>query len=196
MWDGLLQLEGLSEDVTPLRPSSRARAGSIDGVVRYGSVELAALHEAGHAAAAVLVGAPVVWIALDLWSAEPGGATRVRRPPDQTPLIALGGFAAELRLWREGRLQDSEGVPIAWDDLMGDIARSTQDDRIKYFGRDARGPDGRWPAAFDRGFIDAAQDLRARLDTDLMDRIASDLLRRGSLDGREFQRLRRPPSRS
>jgi len=61
------------------------------------------MHEAGHAAAGILVGARVV--EMELYLAAPAhGRVQIERNDSQQQTIALGGFAIERRLWEEGRL--------------------------------------------------------------------------------------------
>ena len=196
----LVQLEGLSN--APPLPAEPIDVGRLAGPIRYGALELACLHEAGHVAAAFAARARVLRADIDLGAGAPGGRTRALHTPEQRPTISLGGFAVELQLWRDGRLKWFDGSGLSEAEMRRGAARSAQDDRAMHFGGDMRLPDGRWPAAMDDRFFQAADELRARLDFGLVRRVARGLFTKLSLREREIALLAvtplfaagRPPS--
>ncbi|HEX7944340.1 MAG TPA: hypothetical protein VF495_06720, partial [Phenylobacterium sp.] len=125
----LAQLEGLS-DAPPL-PAEPIDLGRLARTIRYGTIELACLHEGGHVAAAFAARARVVRAEIDLNARPPGGRTRVRHASDQRQTISLGGFAVELQLWRAGRLRWFDGSWPSEADMRRGLARSSHDDRSK-----------------------------------------------------------------
>ena len=81
------------------------------------SPEYACFHEAGHAEAALRVGARV--LEMELYKEQPRsyGRTRVEKKQDsyieQSRCIALGGFAAEYILYRAGRIVNEDGTSMS-----------------------------------------------------------------------------------
>jgi len=187
----MMHLEGLANG--PPMPAEPIDVGRLAGPIRYGTIELACLHEAGHVAAAFAARARVLRAEIDPGSGPPGGRTRVALAPQQRSTIALGGFAVELQLWRDGRLKWFDGSWLSDADMRRGAARSAQDDRAMYFGGDLRTPDGRWPAHMDDTFFGAADELRAGLDLGLVQRAAGALLTKLSLREREIALLAATP---
>lgn len=185
----LVQLEGLSNPPPP-PPVDVSR---LAGPIPYGTIELACLHEAGHAAAAFAARARVLRMDITADSTAPGGRTRVKHRAEQRRTIALGGFAIELHLWRAGRLRWFDGSRPTEAEMRRGVARSAQDDRVIYFGGDMRTPDGRWPAAMDDAFFLAADDLRRSLDVGFVQRAAAALLVKLSLREGEIAMLAATP---
>lgn len=186
-----MQLEGLSDAPPP--PAEPIDPGRLAGTIRYGTIELACLHEGGHVAAAFAARARVVRAEVDLNARPPGGRTRVRHTPEQRQTISLGGFAVELQLWRAGRLRWFDGSWASEADMRRGVARSSHDDRVKYFGGDLRAPDERWPVHADDAFFRAADALRADLDFELVQRVAGGLFTQLRLNERELALLAATP---
>lgn len=187
----LMQLEGLSNAPPP--PPEPIDPSRLAGTIRYGTIELACLHEAGHVAAAFAARAHVVRAEIDLNARAPGGRTRVRHTMAQRQTISLGGFAVELQLWRTGRLRWFDGSWPSEADMRRGVGRSSHDDRVKYFGRDLRTPDDRWPAHADDAFFRAADALCAQIDFDLVQRVAGGLFTQLRLREREIALLAAAP---
>jgi len=168
-----------------LKPEPR----TIPRLIAYNTEELACLHEAGHAVAAVLAGAKVVEIELYPDEKRPYGRTRVDRNDFQRPKIAIGGFAVERRLWEDDRLVDTAGKLLSEKAMLDAASRNADDDRVSYFAGDYRKPDGYWPKEMDLEFMMAGRDLGQRLDMKLVERLAAALLNERKLDSARIEAL-------
>ena len=155
---------------------------SLTGPVHYKSPELVCLHEAGHAVAARLAGAAVVEMELYLAPTPVHGRTRIKRNENQRAKIALGGFAIERRLWEEGRLLWPNGRRPTEKEMLSESADNADIDRVSYFGKDYRMPDGHWPPDMDIEFMSKARDLGRVIDIALVERLAGVLLVEKQLD--------------
>jgi hypothetical protein len=143
---------------------------TIPKLVSHNTEALACLHEAGHAVAATLVTATVVDMELYPDDQRPYGRTRIDRNDFQRPMIAIGGFAVERRLWEDRRLVDAAGNLLTEKDMLTAAAGNADDDRISYFGGDYRKENGCWPREMDLKFMMAARDLGHRLNMQLIER--------------------------
>lgn len=150
--------------------------------VRYDSAEFACLHEAGHVAAALLVGARVAEVQLYIEAPRSYGRTRCERDDEQRRLIALGGFAIERRLWEMGRLLLPDGSTPNEQDMLDRSARNAADDRLSYFGGDYRGENRFWPREMDLDFMTRARNLGQRIDFELVEQLAAALFAEEFLD--------------
>lgn len=142
------------------------------------------MHEAGHAAAAKLVEASVVEIELYPDTVRPHGRCRIERTDQQRPVIALGGFAVERRLWEDKRLVDAKGELLLEPAMLQAAAINADEDRLSFFGADLRKPDGYWPREKDMLFMTSARDLGLMLDMKLVEKLATALLNHHKLDER------------
>lgn len=151
--------------------------------VVFDSQELACLHEAGHAEAALSAGAQVVEMELYRESPRSWGRTRTHRTEEQRQPIALGGFAVEYRLFRAGRLVKQSGEAPTEAEFISYSMDNAIDDRVAFFGKDSAGPDGLWPSDLDRKFMSYAIGYAERsMRFELVERIAHALLAAGKLD--------------
>jgi hypothetical protein len=155
----------------------------IQSRVMFGSVELVCLHEAGHAEVALAVGARVT--EMELYRAEPRnyGRTRVDRTELQRPHIALGGFAAEFRLYKAGRLIKQDGKPPTEKEFIDYAFDNAIEDKINFYDGNLADPDGSWPLKLDQKFMAyAIGRAENQMRFELVERIASALLASGRLD--------------
>ncbi|MBR0717868.1 M50 family metallopeptidase [Bradyrhizobium liaoningense] len=157
-------------------------------VIKYRSPELVCLHEAGHAITALMVGARVVGMELYLDDPPPHARTRCLRNDEQRPIIALGGFAVERRLWEDSRLLWEDDRRPTEKEMLDESARNAAIDRVSYFGADYS-LDGHWPVEMDLEFMMAAQKLGRRLNLEAVTRVASALLRKRRLDEVTIKKL-------
>lgn len=156
----------------------------------FDSPELACLHEAGHADAALGVGARVIEIVLYREESRSYGRTRADRTADQAQRIALGGFAAEYTLFRANRLLKQCGGVPSEKEFIAYAVGNAQDDRKSFFGGDFSGQDGQWPAELDKRFMALAiGHAEGHMRFDLVERIADALLSAGRLDEAGVQGL-------
>ncbi|MEP6966821.1 MAG: hypothetical protein ABI906_01965 [Pseudomonadota bacterium] len=195
-WRGVLDVLLASEGLDPvdsLKPSSKQDdAWPMDGVFRYGTLPLACLHEAGHVVAALNAGLRVFDTCCRRIGGELAGRTSVLKSKQERRLVALGGFAAELLLWQNGRLTWFDGVRPTQAEMIQGVARSCEDDRVAYFGRDLRNPDRRWPTELTQSFHAGALQLACTLDDSRLEAVGGVLLARGSLREEAVVRLARP----
>jgi hypothetical protein len=159
----------------------------------FDSPELACLHEAGHADAALGVGARIVEIVLYREESRSFGRTRVDRTAVQAPHIALGGFAAEYTLYRAGRLLQKSGNAPSEGEFIAYAIDNARHDQVGFFGGDFAEPDGQWPSELDERFMSyAIGHAEKQMRFDLVERIADALLSTGQLDEAAIKRLATP----
>ena len=161
----------------------------LNGIIRYESLELICLHEAGHAAIGITLGARVTEMELYLTPAPGHGRTQVRRTDAQSKTIALGGFAVERRLWEDNRLMLPNGVKPTEKEMIGRSLTNANKDQIAYFGQDFRQADGSWPEEMDLEFMECAQAWGRRIDVSLVERIAGALLVEAQLDEARIEEI-------
>lgn len=102
------------------------------------SCELVCIHEAGHAAAAIAVGASIAEIVIYEQNGAFHARTRVDRDDDQAKLIVLGGFAAELKFFKAGRLRNIDRTMTTNEQFLDRALDHAREDLLQfvrlYFG--------------------------------------------------------------
>jgi hypothetical protein len=141
--------------------------------------EAICLHEAGHACAALMVGLVPEFIEfVDDEGSE--GRARNRMPvgdSQQRHLVACAAYAVEYNLFRAGRLANAAGDPITEKAFIHiAIGNNAALDKVKFFGEDREGPSKTWPAADDRVFMTAGQQIAGSLSMDLVVALAEAML--------------------
>jgi hypothetical protein len=160
----------------------------VQQVITVNSLEYAAVHEGGHAAAAIVKGAIVVEMELYPDPVRNSGRTRVCRNEDQARFIALGGFAAEYLLFRANRLVGAGGLPISSDKEFIDIAfRNAADDYQSFWINHAGSADSKTTGIpeveMDRQFMKFAIGFAEKsLSIGSIERLADALLAKGKLE--------------
>lgn len=143
------------------------------------------LHEAGHTAAALTIGVAPAVVELTDDPSLPGPA-RNRIPialQAQREPIACGAFAAEYRLFREGRLVDGQGVAVSEPDFIQiALGSNAHEDKIRFFGANHEQSDHRWPKSYDEAFMRRGIALAQQLSMPLVTEIAEALLKERRLD--------------
>ena len=130
------------------------------------------LHEAGHAAATYLVGGSVEFIELlPQGSTEAGAKARTIRPHGTERTIAVGGFAVEYLLFRQGRLLDERGTMMTEKGFIDSAMNNSSADKISFFGSNLMEADGTWPAAQDREYMNFGVTVVAPQLEPMLDRI-------------------------
>jgi len=149
----------------------------------FDSPELAALHEAGHVSLAIACGARVVEVELYREAPRSRGRTRVERTEEQRFTIAVGGLAAEIRLYQARRLRRTDGSePTEAEFVRYALGTNAADDKVRFYGTDLTGKDGCWPEEKDRAFRDFAFRKAKELDWPQVERVAAQLLSVGFMD--------------
>jgi hypothetical protein len=152
--------------------------------ILFDSPELACFHEAGHAEVALAVGAQVVEMVLYRESPRSFGRTSVIRTDQQRRRIALGGFGAEYRLYKSGRLMKHDGVPPTEKEFIDYSIGNARDDWVSFFGEGRRDANGGWPGELDRQFMSyAIGQADGDMQFEIVERIAEALISAGKLDG-------------
>lgn len=159
------------------------------------------LHEAGHAAAALLVGVAPALVEL---TKDPSllGPARNRIPigsQAQRESIACGAFAVEYRQYREGRLVDDQGKPVDERQFVQiALGSNAHEDKVRFFGANLEQPDLRWPKPYDEVFMRRGISLARQLSMLLVTEIAEALrhgrrrpMARGALHSRGAHRRQR-----
>lgn len=140
---------------------------------------LICLHEAGHAAAALMVGIAPALVELndDPTLAGPARSRVARGSKVQRRTIACAGFAVEYLLYDAGRLVDGLGAPV---DERGFIQVATGqnafEDKERFFDANYEQPDKTWPKECDRAFMNHAIALSPLFLMPLVTELAEALL--------------------
>lgn len=143
------------------------------------------LHEAGHAATALMVGLAPALVELTDDPSLPGPArNRIPKASQvQRQSIACGAFAVEYWLFREGRLVDSQGKSVDERSFVQiALGSNAHEDKVRFFGANHEQPDQRWPEACDRAFMEHGIALSGCLVIPLVIEIAESLLSERRLD--------------
>jgi hypothetical protein len=143
------------------------------------SDEAICLHEAGHACAALVVGLIPEFIEFVDDEGSKGRA-RNRMPVGDTQqrrIVASAAYAVEYNLFMAHRLTNASCVAIAEKTFIHlAIGNNAAHDKVQFFGEDREGPDKKWPAADDRDFMVAGQQIARRLPMDLVVALAEAML--------------------
>ena len=97
------------------------------------------LHEAGHAQAAILVGAKVPILEMD--ATVPGAAARTKIDwgpvwpvaPEKRRMVACAGHAVEHLLFESGRIRDMRGKSFATRDFFDYALENAEQDMTRFF---------------------------------------------------------------
>lgn len=120
-------------------------------IIDHATPRYRAFHEAGHCAAAFLIGADVEFIEL-----LPDGSGRCRVVhginAEQAQCIAAAGYAVEFLLFKSGLLAAPEGKPPEKWFIDFSMANSW-DDKKSFFGGDYSKGENAWPAGMDEQFM-------------------------------------------
>lgn len=150
------------------------------------SLEAKCLHEAGHAAAALMAGVAPVRVELVDDPSLPGEA-RVQMPyglpESKRQIIASAAYAVETWLFESGRLIDSKGAALsrqAFIKLAGEINAAR--DKENFHGCVRKDADGMWPDEDDELFVERALSVRVLLNMPLVVELAEALLNEGRLE--------------
>ena len=135
------------------------------------------LHEAGHAAAAIVVGSvPASMEIID--GPPPYGRNRILRVSGAPRrCIAVGGYVVELTLFQANRLINADGQPIAEADFIAQaVGHNAALDKIAYFEADRQDANGMWPACDDRAFMKFGAQLQPIFPIDKVFSLAAALI--------------------
>lgn len=154
--------------------------------IEANSAEYVCFHEAGHALVAQGVGAKPVEMHLYRVKGQSFGRARIERNEDQAQHICLGGFAAEIVLYR-AKITTLNGAPLATEKALIDIAYANASDDYDRFWRLQQGLSAAKVTGLDRTardkiFIKGADDLAQQMGLGELTQIADLLLDCGFLD--------------
>lgn len=161
---------------------------SIPHVIDYVSPCEAAicLHEAGHAAAALVVGlAPALMEIIQDDPTSPGlaRASIPRGSQEDREVIACAALAVEFHLYETGRLIHASGKPVDEATFIHlAIGNNAATDKISFFDADRADARGVWPKADDEAFFIYARRLSEVLPMALVHDLAEALLNERRLD--------------
>jgi len=159
----------------------KVRRSDIKLPIKYGSLEHACVHEAGHVMAALNAGANVVEVEI-YPGPPPYGRTLTDRTDAQRRDIAVGGFGIERRLWEQNDLALEDGSFANEKQMLDKSSDNAARDKVSFFQRDfAR--DGVWPHDLDLEFMKHGQKVGRTFDLDAVLAIASALASEKYLDG-------------
>jgi hypothetical protein len=123
-------------------------------------------HLADHSANSVITGPPVLLAA----------GNRGYRSPNVLGWVGYMGNVG-YNLFRAGRLTNAAGGAIDEKIFIHlAIGQNAAFDKVQFFGEDREGPDKKWPAADDRAFMVAGQQIARRLPMDLVVALAEAML--------------------
>jgi hypothetical protein len=151
------------------------------------SEELICMHEAGHALVSIDCG--IVPNLIEI--VGPPFFARTNTPPtgDNGPVISLGGFASELRLFLADRLVNQQGRQISEGGFI-DLAcgGNAQMDKEGYFGKDYS-VGGSWPAKMDTEFMEFARKVATHMNMQRAEVLARALLNERSINAMRIEAL-------
>ena len=141
------------------------------------------LHEAGHACVALIVGVvPAFMEIIDV--PKPHGRNRLPvTSGSPRRLIAVGGYAVELALFRAGRLVDEAGAAIGEKAFIDQaIGSNASLDKAAFFERDGDESGGGWSRAADSEFMTLGEQIHGSLDMKVVSALATALMSERSID--------------
>lgn len=151
------------------------------------SRELVCLHEAGHIATAVAIGAVVTNCVIGPQH-DLHGVTSVRSNMEQRPLIACGGLATEYHLLKTGRLTGNQGNPTSYEEFLIEAAQNAADDLERYVDSIQQLTGRQLAQPFDDFLGHALTDVHDQLDFDLVEELGERLLASNQLNERDIMR--------
>ena len=163
-------------------------------LVTFKSPEYVCFHEAGHAVAAYSVGATVVEMVLYREPQRNYGRTRADRTDVQARYIALGGFAAEYMLYKQGRLVKEDGMLPTEKEFVHYAYENARDDFElfwKYFSGSSQPEELEMSQKeMDGKFINYAVGFaKNKMSFYVVERVASALMAAGTLDQEEVNQV-------
>jgi hypothetical protein len=154
------------------------------------SLELASLHEAGHVL--MLLSENIVPEFVEV-RGEPRvyGRTRAAVVSGASRRgISSAGLAVEISLFEAGRLVDATGRRISEKVFLDEaVGKNAAEDKRMFFGENRADSDGYWPKDDDEYFISFAQNVKAVLDMDFVEDLATELMETGRLETEAIQTI-------
>lgn len=159
------------------------------------SDEAKTLHEAGHAFAAMMVGVRPNFMEFIDDPSSIGSARLNAKPeePFQAMVMACGGYASELNLYRAGRLVDQYGDPVSEKAFIHQaIGIHAHYDKANYFLTAHSEVPERWSVEQNRRFMLASADFAPSLPMQGVSKLAEGLLEKRRLRDTEIIEIARP----
>ena len=146
----------------------------IENAVILGSTQSAFYHEAGHVAAAVSCGAKVHQAFVDITvPSHAAGQTRMTTTPRQRVTVCLGGAAAEIWLFQNGRYRLDNGKKPSTEEFIDKIDVHVGQDVLDYVVALSNVQENVSEIDAKIRFIEAAHNLIPQMDWLLVERIVS-----------------------
>lgn len=154
---------------------------TIPRLIDYVSPSEAAIcmHEAGHAAGALMVGVAPAFIEF-VEDPTSVGLARNRIPfrtQSERKTIGCAAFAVEYKLFREGRLTDIKGEVISESQFIQiSLGTNAHEDKVLFFGANHEQKNLNWPKAYDEAFKNRGIEIASSISMHLVTEIAQALL--------------------